>query len=135
MWPATDNLYVERINWKFRGILQLDFLKDTMQQFIHYFLHLGFPLVIAFLFYNKNRIRSYLILVLTMLVDLDHLFATPLFDPCRCSIGFHPLHSYTAIIIYFVLLLHPKTRIIGIGLLLHMATDGIDCLFSKQNYQ
>ena len=106
-----------------------------MQQVIHYFLHLFFPLVIAFLFYNKNRIRSYLILVLTMLVDLDHLFATPLFDPCRCSIGFHPLHSYTAIIIYFVLLLHPKTRIIGIGLLLHMATDGIDCLFSKQNCQ
>ena len=59
-----------------------------MQQFIHYFLHLGFPLVIAFLFYNKNRIRSYLILVLTMLVDLDHLFATPYLTPAVAALGF-----------------------------------------------
>ncbi len=62
-----------------------------------------------------------------MLVDLDHLFADPVFDPSRCSIGFHTLHSYTAILIYVLLLWHPKTRIVGIGLLLHMATDAIDC--------
>ena len=30
----------------------------------------------------------------TMLVDLDHLFADPIYDPDRCSIGFHPLHQY-----------------------------------------
>jgi hypothetical protein len=100
-----------------------------MQQAIHYFLHLIFPLAIAFIFYRKNWKTSYLILLLTMLVDLDHLLATPMFDPCRCSIGFHPLHSYIAIIIYSIMLLHPKIRIVGIGFLLHMATDGIDCLF------
>ncbi|OYZ02119.1 MAG: hypothetical protein B7Y37_03160 [Sphingobacteriia bacterium 28-36-52] len=104
-----------------------------MQQFLHYFLHLIFPLLIVFLFYKKNWIISYLILLLTMLVDLDHLFATPVFAPCRCSINFHPLHSYIAILIYCTMLLHPKIRIIGIGLLLHMATDGIDCLFIMQN--
>ncbi len=103
-----------------------------MQPIIHYFLHLVFPIAIAYVFYKKNWIRSYLILLLTMLVDLDHLFATPLFDPCRCSINFHPLHSYIAISIYCIMLLHPKIRIIGIGLLLHMATDAIDCLFSIQ---
>jgi len=108
-------------------------LKTTMQQVIHYFLHLGFPLFIAILFYKKNWRISYLMLVLTMLVDVDHLFATPLFDSCRCSINFHPLHSYIAIVIYFVLLLHPKIRIFCVGLLLHMATDGIDCLLSNQN--
>ena len=30
--------------------------------------------------------------MLTMMVDLDHLIADPIFDPQRC-IGFHPLHS------------------------------------------
>ncbi len=68
-----------------------------------------------------------------MLVDLDHLLADPLFDACRCSIGFHPLHSYVAIVFYLVMLVHPKTRIIGLGLLMHMATDGIDCILIKEN--
>lgn len=67
--------------------------------------------------------------MLTMLVDLDHLLATPIFNPCRCSIGFHPLHSYIAIGAYLLLLIPQKTRIIAIGLLLHMLADGIDCLF------
>lgn len=64
-----------------------------------------------------------------MLVDLDHLLATPIFNPCRCSIGFHPLHSYIAVGAYLLLLIPKKTRTIAIGLLLHMLTDGIDCLF------
>ena len=104
-----------------------------MQQFTHYFLHLIFPFIVAFFFYRKMLIKSYLILLLTMLVDVDHLLATPLFDACRCSIGFHPIHSYVAIVFYCVMLVHPKTRIIGLGLLMHMATDAIDCLFIQQN--
>ena len=106
-----------------------------MQQVLHYFLHLVFPLLIALAFYRKNWIISYLILLLTMLVDLDHLFATPVFEPCRCSIGFHPLHSLIAILIYCTMLLHPKIRIIALGLLLHMATDAIDCLLSMLTCQ
>jgi hypothetical protein len=106
-----------------------------MQQFIHYFLHLVFPLLIAFLFYRKKWIKVYSIFLLTMLVDLDHLFASPIFDSCRCSIGFHPLHSYIAIAIYFVMLLPPKTRIIALGLLMHIATDAIDCFLSAQACQ
>lgn len=65
----------------------------------------------------------------TLLVDLDHLLANPVFDPNRCSIGFHPLHSYYAIVVYVGLLFFPKTRIVAIGLLLHMATDCLDCLW------
>ncbi len=63
----------------------------------------------------------------TMLVDLDHLFATPIFDPGRCSINFHPLHTYWAMAGYVVLLFFRKTRIIAVGLLFHMFTDYIDC--------
>jgi hypothetical protein len=106
-----------------------------MLEFFHYFLHLVLPLLIAFLFYKKKWIKVYLIFLLTMLVDLDHLFASPIFDPCRCSIGFHPLHSYMAIAIYFTMLLPPKSRIIALGLLMHMATDAIDCFFSAQACQ
>ena len=65
----------------------------------------------------------------TMLVDADHLLAKPVFDPTRCSIGYHPLHSYYAIAVYVVLLYFPKTRIIATGLLLHMLTDFQDCLW------
>ncbi len=71
--------------------------------------------------------------MLTMLVDADHLLAIPIFDPCRCSVGFHPLHSYPAITVYMILLIWPKTRLVGIGLLLHMLTDSIDCLFIMKN--
>ena len=101
-----------------------------MQQVLHYFLHFIFPSLVAFFFFRKDWIVTYLIFLATMLVDLDHLLATPIFDSCRCSIGFHPLHSYPAIAIYMVLLYWPKTRIIAIGLLMHMATDQIDCLWN-----
>lgn len=63
----------------------------------------------------------------TMVVDVDHLLATPLFDPNRCSINFHPLHTYWAIGVYVILLFFKKTRIIAVGLLFHMLTDYIDC--------
>lgn len=90
----------------------------------HYFLHLVFPVFIALIFYRKNWKKVYLILLATMLVDLDHLFVDPVFDPGRMSIGFHFLHSYYAIAVYFLLLLFKgNLRIIGIGLLLHMLTD------------
>jgi hypothetical protein len=102
-----------------------------MQQFTHYFLHFGFPLIIALVFFKPNWLKVSVILLLTMLVDLDHLLATPLFDPCRCSIGFHPLHSYPAILLYIAGLFYPRTRIVAIGLILHMATDQIDCMWNS----
>lgn len=101
-----------------------------MQTFIHYFLHFGFPFILAYVFFKKEWKKVSLILLATMLVDLDHLLATPIFAPNRCSINFHPLHTYYAMIIYVLLLFFKKPfNIIGIGLLLHMITDYIDCLF------
>lgn len=100
-----------------------------MQTFIHYFLHFGFPFFIAYIFFRKEWKKAYLILLATMLVDLDHLLANPIFEANRCSINFHILHTYYAMIIYSVLLFFRKPyNIIGVGLLFHMLTDLIDCL-------
>jgi hypothetical protein len=101
-----------------------------MQIFTHYFLHFGFPFFIAFILFRKEWKKIYLILLATMLIDLDHLLVEPIFETNRCSINFHFLHTYYAMLIYLLLLFFRKPfRIIGIGLLLHMLTDFIDCLF------
>jgi hypothetical protein len=71
--------------------------------------------------------RSFAVLMAGMVVDVDHLLATPIYDPSRCSIGFHPLHTWPAIVGYVVLLIFPKSRLFGIGLLLHMVLDAGDC--------
>ncbi|NQY28209.1 MAG: hypothetical protein HRT69_01930 [Flavobacteriaceae bacterium] len=97
-----------------------------MQAIIHYFLHFGAPLLIAYFFFKTTWKKTYLIFVLSMLVDLDHLLANPIFDPNRCSINFHPLHTYYAILIYALLLIPKKTRVIAFALLFHMLTDWID---------
>ena len=73
-------------------------------------------------------INTWLILSATILVDLDHLLANPIYDPGRCSLGFHPLHTIWAIGLYVILLWPNPTRLVALGLLLHMGLDGIDCL-------
>ena len=71
-------------------------------------------------------------MLLTMIVDLDHLLANPIHQADRCSINFNPLHTYYAIAAYIILIFFRKPlNIIGIGLLLHMLTDYIDCLFQN----
>ena len=102
----------------------------NLKFFIHYGLHFIFPIALAMLINKENWIKIWLIFITTMLVDLDHLVAIPIFDAHRCSINFHPLHSYYAILIYVVGVFFSKTRIIAIGLLFHMLTDLIDCFFN-----
>lgn len=100
-----------------------------MTTLTHYFLHLGFPLILAYLFFRKDWKRAYLIMLATMLIDLDHLLANPVFDPNRCSIGFHPLHTSWAALAYLLMLFLPKIyKVIGLGLLFHLVTDLVDCL-------
>lgn len=101
----------------------------SLSNFVHYFLHFGFPVFIAWYFFRDDWKRTYLILLATMLVDLDHLLASPIFMASRCSINFHPLHTWPAMLVYSLMLFLPKPyRIIGIGLLFHMFTDFLDCL-------
>lgn len=100
----------------------------TFRFVLHYGMHYVLPFIIAFLFFKKYFWKASFLILAANLIDLDHLFATPVFDPNRCSIGFHPLHSYVAIIIYIVLLFFPKSRLLAIGLTLHIITDFINCL-------
>ena len=94
---------------------------------LHLSLHLVVPLVVVGLFFKKDWKIAYFLMLFTMLVDLDHLLANPIYDPNRCSIGFHPLHQPWFIAFYLILSLYPKTKFIGIGLVIHMVLDAIDC--------
>lgn len=94
---------------------------------IHYSIHFVLPLLIAITYYKKQWIKIYFILIAAIIIDLDHLLATPIFDPNRCSINFHPLHTYYAMVIYVGFLFFKKTRIVGIGLMIHMLADLVDC--------
>lgn len=98
-----------------------------LQPVIHYGIHFGLPLFVAYIFFRSSWKTAYLIMIATMLIDLDHLLAVPLFDPGRCSINFHPLHTYYAMAVYVGFLFFKKTRILGIGLVIHMLADSVDC--------
>ncbi|AXT19547.1 hypothetical protein D7030_10235 [Flavobacteriaceae bacterium AU392] len=100
-----------------------------LQSALHYGVHFIVPIIIALLFYKNKFIIALIIMLSTMLIDLDHLLATPIFDANRCSINFHPLHSSIAITLYIILLIPKKTRLLGIGLCIHILADSIDCLF------
>jgi hypothetical protein len=112
---------------------------------IHIALHFIIPLLIALVFYRSKWRSAAMIMFATMLVDADHLLAVPIYDPNRCSIAFHPLHTWPAIVIYVGLFIVPllmsRTRegerrqtamrmshLIGLGLLIHMILDGLDCV-------
>ena len=104
---------------------------------LHLFLHSAVPALLVGLLTLNPRAReqwlggqwqfAYFILMATMLVDIDHLLANPIYDPNRCSIGFHPLHQLWFIGLYLLLCFIPKTRLIGLGLTIHMVLDSIDC--------
>ena len=98
-----------------------------LQPLVHYGIHLLVPLAIALVFFKPKWKMVYLIMLSTMLIDLDHLLASPIFDPNRCSIGIHPLHSYIAIGVYVLLLFPKKTRVLGLGLCIHIIADQADC--------
>ena len=99
----------------------------SLKFIVHYGFHFLLPIVISLCFYKKKWKLVYLLFEGTMLIDLDHLLATPIFDKNRCSINYHPLHSYIAIGFYFVGLFSKKTRVLCFALLFHMITDAIDC--------
>ena len=98
-----------------------------LQPIVHYGIHVVMPLAVALVFFRTHWKIAYLIMISTFVIDLDHLLASPMFDPNRCSINFHPLHSYYAIGIYIVLALFKKTRYIGLGLVIHIVADQADC--------
>ena len=100
-----------------------------IHNYVHFGIHLVVPLIAALICYKKQWFKSFLILLSAFIIDLDHLLATPIFDAHRCSIDFHPLHSYGAIGIYISLLVPSKTRLFGLGLCIHILADSYACLF------
>jgi hypothetical protein len=97
----------------------------------HLLLHLIVPGAAARWVDSERWKTAWLIMIATMLVDLDHLLADPIYNPNRCGIGFHPLHTYAALTTYAVLCAIPKARLVGLGLLIHMALDGLDCVWMR----
>ena len=78
---------------------------------------------------NKKEFkRMVLWFSLANLIDLDHLLANPIYNPLRCGINFHPLHSWFMLPFYVAGLFHRKTRYLSIGIFLHLLLDGIDCI-------
>lgn len=101
---------------------------------VHYGLHFVFPLLITLLWPRRRWTVVYLLLLSTMLIDVDHLLARPIFDPNRCSVGTHLLHSYPMVGLYVVMLFLPYERwglpwwlrVLAVGLTLHILTDWQD---------
>lgn len=112
---------------------------------IHIALHFVVPLLIALTFCRGRWRSATLIMISTMLIDADHVLADPIYDPDRCSIGFHPMHTAPAIMIYVAMFALPlfvgrgsegpaltraprALHLAGLGLLIHVALDWTDCV-------
>lgn len=102
---------------------------ELVRTILHYSLHFLAPILLGYLFWRKNWKFASLLMITTMAIDADHLLANPIFDPNRCSIGFHPLHTFWAAIIYLALCFFPswKVKAIAVGCLFHLFTDSVDC--------
>lgn len=87
------------------------------------------PFAIAWVVWRDNWMAAGAVIAAANLIDLDHLLADPIFDPDRCSIGFHLLHGWEAAVAYLLMLGVPKwwVRALGLGALWHLAVDWGDC--------
>ncbi|MBG2874892.1 hypothetical protein I4902_05540 [Proteus alimentorum] len=102
---------------------------EIVRTLLHYSLHFLVPILLGYLFWRKNWKIASLLMIGTMAIDIDHLLATPIFDPNRCSVGFHPLHTVWAALTYLAIWFLPswKLKAIAVGCLFHLFTDSIDC--------
>ncbi|MEL7186856.1 MAG: DUF6122 family protein [Pseudomonadota bacterium] len=98
---------------------------------MHLALHVLVPAAVAVAIFRKQWQKPFLLMLAGMLIDVDHLLATPIYDAGRCSIGFHPLHHPALGMLYAALTGFPKTRWVGAGLVIHLLLDSIDCQFTN----
>lgn len=112
-----------------QGVLTRVMAPDLeLRPLLHLTLHVVVPAAVALVFYRKTWRSAWLWMLAGWLIDIDHLLADPIYAPGRCSIGFHPLHTMPAIAVYTLLLVRRRTRLLGIGLLIHIALDTLDCV-------
>jgi len=128
----------------------------SLRAILHLMLHVAVPAIVAWLWFSSSSgapsqragstsrdtgrdagfqaglfRRAWLLLMLGWVIDVDHLLADPVYAPGRCSIGFHPLHTAPAIALYGALLIPRPTRLLGIGLLIHIGLDLLDCAMMR----
>jgi hypothetical protein len=103
-------------------------MQMEIRPLLHLALHVLAPLAVAVIFYRKKWARAWLIMLAGWLIDVDHLLADPVYDPGRCSVTTHILHRWPAQILYLLLAIVPKTRLVGLGLVIHVLLDALDCL-------
>ena len=124
-------------------------MQPIVRHVIHGLLHTLAPMGLALLVAKRIRFTSssrgaffcVAAIMSSMLIDLDHLLATPVYSPGRCSVGFHLLHSYYVMPVYVAMaMLVLRTdklqgrrfkifvALFGVGACLHLVTDFVDCL-------
>ncbi len=72
------------------------------------------------------RYHDLLVLYSASLIDLDHLFSKPIFDPKRNPFKTHFLHKNWKVVILFslvVLFFYRPLAFLGLGLLSHLLLD------------
>lgn len=111
---------------------EFNFIMDNyeiIRYTIHYSFHFLLPFLFTYFFFREKWKISGLVMVSSILIDLDHLLASPVFDPNRCSIGFHFLHSIWAMTVYSLMFFVPswKWRAFALGCIWHLLVDKIDC--------
>lgn len=94
---------------------------------LHIVLHFTLPALLALLAKARPWWQTFAWLLAGLVIDVDHLLATPVYEPGRCSIGFHPLHTWPAVLLYTALAAYKPARWFGCGLLLHLLLDTLDC--------
>ena len=102
------------------------------QQITHFSGHYVLPIAIAYASYGASWKTAAKLMVTSNLVDADHILSKPIYDPNRCSIGIHPLHTLPAIGLYSAMVFNQETQELGIGLLTHMAVDFVDCINTQE---
>ena len=61
---------------------------------LHILLHFTVPALLTLCVKTRPWWQVYGLLMLGMVIDIDHLLASPIYAPLRCSMGFHPLHTF-----------------------------------------
>ena len=101
-----------------------------MDEMFHIVLHFVVPVIAAPLFGAGWR-RAYLMMLGAFVIDIDHLLADPIYDPGRCSVGFHSLHEPVLLPLYTMMLVPTALRPLGVGIFIHLGLDSLDCYWQS----
>lgn len=123
---------------------------NESRSWIHLVLHVLLPLMAAVAISKALKELGcrfiFMLLMATMVVDIDHLLAEPIYAPGRCSIWFHPLHTLWPMVVYGLMMVwpfilkiaakpiakvHQIVGLLGLGLVVHMLLDWSDCLWMR----